>query len=439
MYKFAICLRYLARRRISLFPVAGVALGVMTFVVILSLGKGFEAEFASRLRETTPDLTIYFFRVRPEQYKAIDEILAAIESVPEVRSAAPFAYGRAVALMRIPSKGPLGYSMRGSEVFLLGCDFSRGGEVYGFTRFLKYGDCFGTPGVRDTIDGGPALVVGALLGGGKPDGTRPGEADWGLVDRGDRVQLTNFKRDGTLVRRVGTVVDVFKSGLYYTDTRTVLVPLEWVSLVEGAKTTYINGIAVRLETYDEETVAGAKKSIAQALGPFLDADKLRIYSWEEELAQMHFLDYWANYRRIMAVILSCLVMVAGFTTAAVLFMTVLQKTRDIAILRAMGASARGIGAAFFSYGLAIGIAGAVLGLVFGIVVLHNIELVESGFYALTGFSRPAELELDHIPWILDLDMALWAAGIAVGVSFLAGLLPAVKAAHLNPVEAINRA
>ena len=141
----------------------------------------------------------------------------------------------------------------------------------------------------------------------------------------------------------------------------------------------------------------------------------------------------------MAFILFFFLVVAGFSISAILIMIVLEKVRDIGILLAMGASPRGIAGIFVLYGVTIGLIGAGLGLLGGVIFVQNIDSVEAFIYEQSGWQPfPPEIyDLQAIPRILDWHTNLYIVATAVAVSFLASLLPAVRAAWLNPVEAIR--
>jgi len=105
----------------------------------------------------------------------------------------------------------------------------------------------------------------------------------------------------------------------------------------------------------------------------------------------------------------------------------------------MGASSKGIAATFLIYGVTIGLIGAGIGLAAGVLFVHKIDFVEQVVYERTGWQPfPPEIyDLPAIPRILDWHTNLYIVATAVAVSFLASLLPAVRAAWLDPVEAIR--
>ena len=118
----------------------------------------------------------------------------------------------------------------------------------------------------------------------------------------------------------------------------------------------VSGIGLELDNYDRDTVAAVKSRVERDLMDIVTPNYYRLMSWEE--SRRTFLTAVAMERRIMAFILFFFLVVAGFAIAAILVMIVLEKIRDIGILRAMGASSRGIAGVFLLYGVTIGIIGA---------------------------------------------------------------------------------
>jgi len=144
-------------------------------------------------------------------------------------------------------------------------------------------------------------------------------------------------------------------------------------------------------------------------------------------------------RRIMAFILFFFLVVAGFSISAILVMIVFEKIRDIGILRAMGASSRGVAWTFLAYGVTIGVIGAGIGLALGVLFVENLDSIESFVYVHTGWQPfpPDIYDLPAIPRILNWWTNCYIVLTAVAVSFAASVLPAVRAAWLDPVEAIR--
>ncbi|MCD6405427.1 MAG: ABC transporter permease [Planctomycetes bacterium] len=445
MYKFVVVLRYLRKRKITIFPMAGVALGVMALVVVLSVMEGFDTDFRRRIRGMSPDLSLDFKSVYGfggSNEALADELVGRIESVKEVKAASPYVSGLALAVVWTPvPDDPFSMYVTSQYVNFRGFDFQCEENVLALTKHLKYGtDCFAAhPYDKEGAKAGAkaVFILGSRFAKREHPDVRTKETDWGTVDRGARTQLTTFTPDNEAAVLKGTVADIVSSGVYELDQHMLFMPLDWARAFRRLSPGTISGVGIALNDYTPETVASAKVHIAEAVADVAPTHTYQLISWEE--SRRTFLTALAMERRIMAFILFFFLVVAGFSNAAILIMIVLDKVRDIGILRAMGASARGVGGMFLVYGAAIGIVGALIGLMGGVVFVKNIDAVEAAVYAVTGWQPfPPELyDLPEIPRILNWWTNLYISVAAVAVSFLASLLPAVKASRLDPVEAIR--
>jgi len=445
LYKLAIVLRLLRKRKITIFPVAGVMLGVMALVVVLSVMEGFDTDFRNRIRALVPDLSLDFrnvFGYSGDKEHPVSELVKRIESVPEVRAASPYVSGLALCVAHIPSiseSGVVQEQVVSSYATFKGFDFDRENAVLDFTgkHYLEYGKnefpLYSYGGENTTAP----FIAGSRLVGRKFEDVRSKETDWGVLDKGARVEALTFFSDYTRSKINGVVVDVISSGIYDLDAHTLFMPIEWARSFRGIGKDGITGVGIALKKYDRETAAAAKAHIRAALGDVVSPLEYRLDTWEE--SRETFLKAVAMERRIMAFILFFFLVVAGFSIAAILIMIVLEKVRDIGILRAMGASRSGTAGIFLTYGVTIGLVGAAIGLALGVAFVKNIDVIESGVYNATGWQPfpPDIYDLPAIPRILDWWTNLYIVITALGVSFVASVLPAVRAAWLDPVEAIR--
>jgi len=438
VYKLAVALRYLRKRKIAIFPIAGVALGVMALVVVLSIMQGFETDFRDRIRGISPDMKLDF-RSTDGFTGNTEALLAAVESVDEVRAASPYIAGLGLAEANVPvPENPLERYIYQGYVQFKGFDFDRENEVLDLENYLEYGeDAFSSHPYTGDAEGQAVFIVGSRFGGKKHLGTRTEETDWGTVDKGARIQVTTFTADYEVRRKDGAVVDVVATGVYDIDQTLLFMPLDWARALKALPPGGITGVGIALHEYNEENVAAAREKLTAAVERIAPYAPYALSTWEEE--RKTFLTAVAMERRIMAFILFFFLVVAGFSISAILIMIVLEKVRDIGILRAMGASSRGVAGLFLLYGIIIAVIGASLGLLGGVVIVKNLNSIEAAIYDLTGWQPfPPEIyDLPEIPRILDWWTNLIVVGAALGVSFIASVLPAVRAAWLDPVEAIR--
>ena len=165
---------------------------------------------------------------------------------------------------------------------------------------------------------------------------------------------------------------------------------------------------------------------------------LRVFTWEDKKRNVLLAVMFE--RRILGLILFLLVLVSGFVILSILYTSVITKTRDIGILKAMGATVRGIMTVFLLNGLFIGVIGAVLGVIGGIVVCAERNRIEDILYRVFRFRVfPRDVyNLDAIPVAEDPTiMIVIIASTAVIVAFFSALYPAWRAARMDPVEAIR--
>jgi len=142
---------------------------------------------------------------------------------------------------------------------------------------------------------------------------------------------------------------------------------------------------------------------------------------------------------VMFIILTLIVLVAAFGIASTLFMVVMEKARDIAILKAMGARSLSIMKIFVLEGLIIGFIGTVLGVLTGLLIAHNLELIIDLVQQVTGknfFSKDIYY-LDHFPSQVVASDVLIISVTAVLISFVATLYPAWQASKMLPAEALR--
>jgi len=442
LYKLKLVLRYLRKRKITVFPIAGVAVGVMALVVVLAIMDGFDTDFRRSIRGILPDMSLQFRYLQGYEGN-VDDLVKRIEAVPQVRAASPYVSGLALVDVRMPEidfGGNVVESVTSEYVSFRGFDWEKENRVLNLEPHLRYGEGFSPQQKAAGGEVNAAFVVGSRLAGRKFPGIRTKTPDWGKIDRGAPVQVLTFTSSYERSRVKGAVADIVSTGVYDIDAHTLFMPIDTARRLREVKPNSVSGIGIALREYNPANVEAARLNIENALSdlvPPIPPGGYGINTWEQERGPL--LAAVAMERRIMAFILFFFLVVAGFAISAILIMIVLEKIRDIGILLAMGASSKGIAATFLIYGVTIGLIGAGIGLAAGVLFVHKIDFVEQVVYERTGWQPfPPEIyDLPAIPRILDWHTNLYIVATAVAVSFLASLLPAVRAAWLDPVEAIR--
>ncbi|MDW7711944.1 MAG: lipoprotein-releasing ABC transporter permease subunit [Deferrisomatales bacterium] len=401
-YELGIALRYLKARRGELFislitwiSVGGVALGVMALVVVLSVMTGFEEDLRDKILGATAHVTVY--SLGPALERSAD-VVGELEQVEGVVSATPFALSQ---VMLMAGRAVQGAVFRGVELE----SEARAAEV---ERFLVEGRL---PEARGDV---PGLLVGREMARGM-----------GLFV-GDVVQVVSPAGSPTplgLVPRMRAfrVSGIFASGMYEYDTSFLFTDLEtaqdFLRLGEG-----VSGIEVGTrDLYGADRVA---RAIEARLGPGY---------WTRDWMEMNrnLFSALKLEKIVMFVILALIVVVAAFNIAATLIMVVLEKARDIGILKSMGATGRSIRRIFMLEGLVIGGLGTGAGLLGGWVLCvllkryRFIDLPSDVYY------------IDTLPVVMKPEVFALVAVCAVALSFLATLYPSWQAARMDPVEILR--
>jgi lipoprotein-releasing system permease protein len=233
-----------------------------------------------------------------------------------------------------------------------------------------------------------------------------------------------------------TIVDIFKSGMSEYDSSLVFCNLEYMQQVRGMidpsnQERAITSIQIKLKDYRnaDEVVERLKAAFPPGM--------YSVRTWEQK--QGPLLAAVEVESAILNVLLFLIITVAGFGILAIFFMIVVEKTRDIGILKALGASSRGVMTIFLSYGLSLGMVGSSAGAITGLLFVHYINEIEAGITWLTGHKVFDEriYYFPRIPTYVNSSMVLWVACGAMLIAVLASILPARRAAALQPVRALR--
>jgi len=236
-----------------------------------------------------------------------------------------------------------------------------------------------------------------------------------------------------------TVVDVFKSGMSEYDSNLVFCNLEHLQQIrqmiktneDGTESRAITSVQIKLKDYRKSDI------VLEILRNEFPADRYTVRTWEQK--QGPLLAAVDVESSILNILLFLIITVAGFGILAIFFMIVVEKTRDIGILKALGASSSGVMSIFLSYGLSLGMVGSGVGVITGLLFVRYINQIEAIITFITGRKVFDEkiYYFKEIPTHIDPFTICWVALGAMAIAVLASVLPARRAARLQPVRALR--
>jgi lipoprotein-releasing system permease protein len=403
-FELHIALRYLLAKRkqafisvISLISILGVMVGVMALVIALALMTGLQGELRDRLLGSTAH--VYVWRIGGlTDYKSE---IARLRSMPHVQGAAPTIQGPGLAVVGDRSK----------FLTIKGIDPGLEKQVTDIGRSMKTGR------LADLTSEDPDQLPGIVLGQdlAKELGVSAGESLRVLTAQGT---VSPF---GVLPRsRLMRVVGTFSLGLYEFDTSYGFVSLPVAErLMNASAPQYIElriddiyqapDVAADLmhrlgDRYLAEDWAGMNKSLFSAL-------------WLEKMA--------------ISITIGLIVMVAALNIVASLILLVMEKNRDIAILKTMGATARSVMTIFMLQGLIIGVVGTAFGAGFGWAIARVMDK-----YRLLHLPEDV-YQVSYVPFTIQAFDFVLVIVAAIVICFVATLYPARQAARLEPAEALR--
>lgn len=407
--------RYLRARRkegiISLiagFSIAGICLGVATLIIVMAVMNGFRADLMGRILGLNGHIGVSSATERAlADFDAVAERLRGIERVVRVT---PIIEGQAMASVKGQAGGALVRGVRGQDL--------RTHPI--LAKSIIQGDLlkFGEP--HDGLDD---ILVGSRFA-----------QQYGL-SVGSRVTLIAPQSRTTAFGSVPRlksfrVIALFDIGMYQYDSSYVFVPLLSAQKFFRIPKGKITNLEVMLTSADD--VRAVSSVIGRAAGV-----PVRMLDWQR--AHASFFNAIQVERNVMFLILTLIVIVAAFNVISGLIMMVKDKGRDIAILRTMGATRGMILRIFLLTGMSVGFIGTFAGFALGLVFCSNIETVRGWIESLTGSELfNAEIYfLAQLPAKVDPVEVAVVTIMALGLSFLATLYPAWRAARLDPVEALR--
>jgi lipoprotein-releasing system permease protein len=289
-----------------------------------------------------------------------------------------------------------------------------------------------------SMDPAQEQFIGIVPGIGLASFRDSGGTDRFLALPGDDVKVT-FPTAGTPPKAVSdtfTIVDFYESKMSEYDSNFVFVPIAALQRMRGmidpqSGLTSVNSIQIKLkEGADLDQVRDRLRQV-------FPADLYAVATWRDK--QGPLLSAVEMEMAVLNILLFLIVAVAGFGILAIFFMIVVEKTRDIGILKSLGAGSGGIAGIFLGYGLSLGLVGAGAGLALGLAIVRNINGIRAVVERATGEQvfDPSIYYFFKIPTIVHPFTVLWIVAGAVAIAVGASVLPALRAARLQPVEALR--
>ena len=259
-----------------------------------------------------------------------------------------------------------------------------------------------------------------------------------MVLAGEDVRITTVSAGRPPEPRhfTATVVDVFKSGMSEYDSNLVFCNIEQLQQTRGmidpsTGDRAVTSIQVKLKNFEDADV------VVKRLRAAFPAHIYSVRTWQQK--QGPLLAAVELETGILNILLFLIIAVAGFGILAIFYMIVVEKTRDIGILKALGASRLGIMSIFLGYGLALGVVGSSVGVVLGLTFVHFINEIENGITWVLGRKVFDETiyYFPKIPTAVSPVTVSCVAFAAILIAVLASILPARRAAKLHPVQALR--
>jgi lipoprotein-releasing system permease protein len=404
-----VAFRYLRARKsegfvsvIAGFSFLGIMLGVATLIIVMSVMNGFRGELVGRILGLNGHLNVY---AQGAPLTNFPDLQGKVKQVEGVTSVEPVVE---------------------NQVLLTANGVAAGAVVRGFTLdYMKH-----KPILSDSITEGK---IEDFAGENAAIGLKMAERM--NIKLGDTITLLSPQGKagpfGTIPRSLQyRVAMIFDVGMFEYNSGFVFVPLDSAQRFFGMSSD--TSSMLEIMSNDPSKIDDIKNAIA-----LVTEGRAGVYDWRD--ANASFFNALQVERNVMFLILTLIILVAAFNIISSMIMLVKDKSRDIAIMRTVGALRGSMLRIFMLTGASVGVAGTIAGAVLGISFALNIETIRQGIQSLTGTELfSAEIYfLSKLPAQIDWSEVVVVVSMAIILSILATLYPAWRAAKLDPVEALR--
>lgn len=383
---------------ISLISIVGVTIGVAALIIVLSVFNGFSSKVTGILVSFDPHIRVEAAgNIKLTDYKSIQDKIKDLG----IKSASPYTL----------NKGMLASESNNEVIYIKGVEENEAGNVSGVKDMIKFGEF-------DLSNNGEfgGIVLGfSLMNKIK---ARPGDTLTLLSPAGLESSLTQFVDPKTKRFVI--------NGVYDSDNKDYDMNFAYIS-IENSQNLFqledkVNGVEMRLDNINDSE--NEKVVISKALG-----NEYKVSTWYD--LHSDFYSLLKVERWVAFIILSLIIAVASFNILGSLTMTVIEKKRDIGVLKSMGATDKMITNIFMFEGLFVGVIGIVVGTVLGLGII--LAQIQFEFYKLDA----SIYKISALPVELRFTDFIYIPLAAMILCFLASLYPSRRAAKLNPVNAIR--
>jgi lipoprotein-releasing system permease protein len=407
-----LALRYLRPRRtfvsvITVFSFLGVTLGVGALIVVLSVMAGFQQRLTEKIIGFNAHITVA--PIDGEVLYDYDKILTLIRKQPDVVAASPIIRGP--VLVQFHDKM--------SSAYIKSVPAEGDDPVLPLKQYLTMGDYE----LR-----GDSAIIGAEWS--KRYGAFPGDKIiiYGAA-QAESFLHRNDKNAVIALPEEPIIRGVFQTGQFDYDLNFILVSTEFAQQIWGMPDA-VHGIAVRVKNL--EAAEPVKEELNRVLPSTLHAR-----TWIDDNRDLF--NQIGVERVVMACILCLILMVAAFGLCSTLITTTVQKSREIGLMKALGANDNQVCGVFLLHGTVVGVVGTASGIAVGLLILHNLNVIRD--FLLYAFHievfASSVYGLPEIPAVINPMQVVIIGASAIVICILAALIPAVSAATLAPARALR--